>query len=205
MVAHGIAHTVVPLHAFLSGIVIVGIRKIIFPVVFVHPCSLVEIHQSLHGLHRAVYLHHVVLQPAALARAAPALVQVGLPVVVHKHAGVDNRIQTLDVSLHGEVGSRFLARGHPDFPTSVPIGLAGMGKIEIVRTVLISTVRRPHEAALLASPRHLRGAEDFSMVCPMYHIISGKHMILVHQIATASRCDVMGGIHIQASVGPDMG
>ena len=74
VVAHGIAHTVVPLHTFLSGIVIVGIRKIILPVVFVHPCSLVEIHQPLHGLHRAVYLHHVVLQPAALARAAPALV-----------------------------------------------------------------------------------------------------------------------------------
>ena len=184
---------------------VVGIGQIIFAIVFVNPRSLVEIHQSLHGLHRAVYLHHVVLQPAALARAAPAVVNISLSVVVHKHARVDEGIHSFDVALHGEVGSRFLARGHPDFPTSVPIGLAGMGKIEIVRTVLISTVRRPHEAALLASPRHLRGAEDFSMVCPMYHVVGGKHMILVHQVATARRCDVMGGIHIQASVGPDMG
>ena len=184
---------------------VVGIGQIIFAIVFVNPRSLVEIHQPFHGPHRAVQFHHVILQPSALARAASAVVNISLSVVVHKHARVDEGIHSFDVALHGEVGSRFLARGHPDFPTSVPISLAGMGKIEIVRTVLISTVRRPHEAALLASPRHLRGAEDFSMVCPMYHVVGGKHMILVHQVATASRCDVMGGIHIQASVGPDMG
>ena len=80
-----------------------------------------------------------------------------------------------------------------------------MGKIEIIRAVLVGTVRCPHEASLLASPRHLRGAENLAVVGPVHHVVGGKHMILVHQVATARRIDVMGGIDIQTSVGPDVG
>ena len=125
MVADGIMHAVPSCHPLLPRFVVVGVGQIIFAIVFVNPRSLVEIHQPFHGPHRAVQFHHIILQPSALTRAAPAVVDVSLSVVVHKHARVDEGIHSFDVALHGEVGSRFLARGHPDFPTSVPIGLAG--------------------------------------------------------------------------------
>ena len=78
-------------------------------------------------------------------------------------------------------------------------------EIEIVPSVPVSGVRRPHEAAFLAAPRHVGGPDNFAVVGPMDHVVRGEHVVLVHQVAAPRRVDVMGSVHIQAPVGPDMG
>ena len=160
----------------------------------VYPCRLVEILETLHLTQRFGEFNHIVGKLCAITFAAATVVEVCLAVIVNEYGGVDEResahiLHRLVEGLEVTVG--ILAGGNTDFPCIVPVAAAGMGEVEIISTVLICTVGSPHETALRTTPCHILRTEYLAVVGPVDHIVGREYMILVHQVATSWRVNVM--------------
>src|SRR5689334_16681485 len=140
-----------------------------------YPGSFVKIFQALHGLHGAVYLHHVGFKLTALAHIAAAVIKINLSVIIGKYTRVDQRFKARYIALHGEPARGRLARGHTERPRAVPcIAVAArMWKVKVICAVLIGAVGSRHKSALGPAPRHLARAQYLAVVCPVYHVVGG--------------------------------
>ena len=156
VITDSIAHTVVTFHTVIPVfIVIIGIREIVFSIIFMNPCSFVEVFQTFHFLHFSIQFHHIIFQFAAFTNLAATVIDISLTVIIHKYTRVDQRVHSFDIPLHSKVSSRFFAGSYTDLPTIIPLRITGMREVEIVRTILVSTVGSPHKSTFFASPGHL--------------------------------------------------
>ena len=174
-------HAVVSFYAIVPVVVmVVRIGKVVFSFIFMYPCGFMKVYQTFHDFHFSIQFHHIIFQFASLTNTATAIVDICLAVIIHKDTRIYQRIHSFDISLYGEVCGRFFAGGYSDFPTSVPVRIAGVGEIKVIRAVFVGTIRCPHESAFFTSPRYLRRIQNFTMIRPVHHVVGRKHMISVH-------------------------
>ena len=170
----------------------VGVDVIIQPAVFAHGAALVEVvlchAQRLYdglGIDGA----HARQQPGRAHAVELPPVDVGLPVVIYKHAGV-NAIHSLDGRGVGEGPLRGRAFGHT-------FGAVGQAEIQVIAAVPTDAIRRV-QRAVGPHPRGggiLGGKAD--AIGPMHEVVAAEHMIELAAIVAASG-DVPGAIQIQA-------
>ena len=157
--------------------------------------------RHLHLLQFAVQLLHVRLQfGPTYAHAAP--VEIGLPVVVDEHAGVD-AADTLDgFGLQYEGTFGIVGNSHTN--REPPAVLGAVGEIEIVFAVLLHAVWRPHGVAVGLSPGHFLLRDDDTVVSPVCQVLRGEYVIVGHAepvLALAGRGnDVVRRIEINFAI-----
>ena len=66
--------------------------------------------------------------------------------------------------------------------------------VEIVRAVFIRGIGRPHETA--DAPVEIARPQNLAFVVPIHHVVGGKDVIRVHEIAAARREHIMGRIYV---------
>ena len=159
-----------------------------------HPRRFVKIGKASQRSHFAVQLGPVILTQLSPKATLPGTtdINIRLSVIIDKNARVNRRRYAVNHPFHFEVRCRFFTCCHENTPC---LRVNSMRKIEIVQFVLfiISTIRCPHKAINPHTRLRLYSSrvQYFSMIRPVFHIRSRKHVVPVHAITPPCRLHVM--------------
>ena len=178
----------------VEGAVAVG--EIILAVVFVHPGRLEELFQALDDVHFPVVGDHVFVQLDAAAGILPHE-HISLPVVVNKHARVDE-IAVADDARRVDGKQRTAQRVRERPPGMVRHGDADIldirREIEIIFPVPLHAVGRPRPG--FSPDGLLERPEDDAPVFERLHV--GRHVaVIVFHVESHRQVTVVAGIDIQ--------
>ncbi len=165
-------------------------------------------------LQRSFQRHHVVFQFALEEPLTAADVDVRLA-IEDAHADVDHAVAAGAFNVAFEIFGVGIFRGDllevtigvtasadAGLPAVAPVTGAPVGRrpVEVIVLVIriVRSVGRPHKGSfIVGAPIQVARSQNFALVDPVDHVLSGVDMVSVHSVATRGRIVVVGGIQIE--------